>query len=80
MDTQKRKIRVFLKYSKNRKAVIQGLKENLLPVLRKYLGYQKIPRIFGGMGIVILSTPKGVLEGEAARKMKIGGEILCSIW
>ena len=80
VDEKRRKMRIFLKYSQTRKPLIQGLKRESSPGLRRYLGYQEIPRILGGLGIAILSTPKGVLEGEAARKMKVGGEILCSIW
>jgi len=80
VNEEKRKIRVFLKYSMGRKPVITTLKRVSRPSLRNYVGYNKIPKIMGGLGIAILSTPKGVLDGEAARGQKLGGELLCYIW
>jgi small subunit ribosomal protein S8 len=50
------------------------------PGLRKYVGYQNIPVIFGGMGVAILSTSKGVVDGNTARSQKIGGELICLVW
>jgi small subunit ribosomal protein S8 len=44
------------------------------------LGYQEIPRVFNGMGIAILSTPQGVVDGETAKNLKVGGELLCTVW
>lgn len=74
-------IRIFLKYMKNtRDCVIHGLKRVSKPSLRSYVGYQDIPRVFSGLGIAILSTPSGVLEGEKAREIKAGGELLCLVW
>ncbi len=80
VNEEKRVARVFLKYSTGRVPVLEGLRRISTPGLRRYVGHQDIPRILGGMGIAILSTPKGVLEGECARKMKLGGELLCTIW
>ena len=60
--------------------MISGMKRESTSGLRRYLGYQKIPRIRNGMGIAILSTPKGVFDGETARNLKVGGEILCTVW
>ncbi len=74
------KIRVFLRYTKERESVMCGLRRESTSGLRRYLGYQKIPRIRNGMGIAILSTPKGVVDGETARNLKVGGEILCTVW
>ena len=74
-------IRVFLKYVKaTRESVIHGLKRMSKPSLRYYVGYQEIPRVFSGLGIAILSTPSGVIDGEHAREMKVGGELLCLVW
>lgn len=78
VDDQKRKIRVFLKY-RFRNCVLNQLKRVSSPGLRKYVGYNDIPRVQNGMGIAIVSTPKGVLEGEEARKQKVGGELLCIV-
>lgn len=76
----KRTLRVFLKYGKNREPVIQGLKRVSKPGLRKYVGYKKIPSVLGGLGISILSTPCGVLSGNNAKRNKAGGELLCCVW
>ncbi len=79
-DEKQNRARVFLKYAEGRDSVIKGLKRMSSPSLRKYIGYKKIPRIYGGMGIAIMSTPSGVLDGETARKMRVGGELLCLVW
>ncbi len=80
VDEENSRARLFLKYSEGRDSVIKGLKRVSSPSLRRYVGYQAIPRIFGGMGIAILSTPSGIVDGETARKKKVGGELLCLIW
>jgi len=80
VNDTKRTLRVFLKYSKQREPVIQGLKRLSKPGLRRYVGYREIPTIFGGLGISVLSTPAGIIDGETAKKKKVGGELLCSIW
>ncbi|MCB1072055.1 MAG: 30S ribosomal protein S8 [Chlamydiales bacterium] len=81
VNEKKRQIRIFLKYIKNsRDNVIHGLKRVSKPGLRSYVGYQDIPRVFSGLGIAILSTPAGVIEGEKARELKTGGELLCLVW
>ncbi len=74
------KIRVFLRYTKARESVINGLDRISKSGLRRYIGYEDIPRVFNGMGIAILTTPKGVVDGETARNLKVGGELLCTVW
>nr|YP_009769711.1 ribosomal protein S8 [Mirbelia oxylobioides]QIT00413.1 ribosomal protein S8 [Mirbelia oxylobioides] len=72
-----------LRYRRNRKGsykTILNLKRISTPGLRIYLNYQRIPRILGGMGIVILSTSRGIMTDREARLERIGGEILCYIW
>jgi small subunit ribosomal protein S8 len=69
-----------LKYTPDRQPVITGLKRVSKPGLRIYTGYADIPRVRGGMGLSILSTPKGVLAGYEAWQQHIGGEVLCYIW
>lgn len=73
-------IRLFLKYDENRRSVIQGLRRYSTPGRHTYVGYEDIRPVYGGMGIVILSTSKGVMAGQDARKNKVGGELLCSVW
>lgn len=79
VDDQKKKMRVFLKYD-GREPLIQGTKRISKPSLRKYIPKDKIPKIYGGLGVVVLSTSQGVIDGEAAREKGIGGELLCYVW
>ena len=71
---------VNLKYVKNGENVIHGLKRISSPGLRIYAGAQEIPEVNGGLGIAILTTPKGLLTGKDARKQNVGGEILAHVW
>jgi small subunit ribosomal protein S8 len=80
VNDEKGQIRIFLKYANGRESVLKGLKRISMPSLRKYIGYKCIPKIYGGMGVAILSTSKGLVDGETARKLKVGGELLCYIW
>jgi len=80
VNEEKGKMRVFLKYSQGREPVLQGLKRISSPGLRRYVPSRRIPRIRGGMGTTILSTPMGVIDGETARKQNVGGELLCYVW
>lgn len=69
------KIRVYLKEN----AIVQ-LERASSPGLRRYAGYQKIPRVCSGLGVSILSTSKGIISSREAKKLKVGGEILCNVW
>jgi small subunit ribosomal protein S8 len=80
VNEEKFKIRVFLRYTKMRESVIHGLTRESKCGLRQYIGYSDIPKVFNGMGLAILSTPKGVLDGETARNLRVGGELLCTVW
>lgn len=80
IDEQGRRGRVYLKYAERRQPVLRGLKSLSSPGSRRYVGHRKIPKIYGGMGLVILSTSQGVIDGETARKDRLGGELLCSVW
>ena len=80
VNEKMRKIRVFLKYKEDRNSLINGLKRVSKPGLRKYVGYNEIPKVFGGVGIALISTSKGILEGKKAHKEKVGGEVLCYVW
>jgi small subunit ribosomal protein S8 len=79
-EKKKVTMRVFLKYASARNPVLHGLKRVSKVSLRQYVAYHEIPRVFGGMGISILSTSKGVVDGEKARELKVGGELLCLAW
>lgn len=74
-----KKLKLKLKYQ-GRKGVIVGLKRVSKPGLRRYVGATEIPRVLGGMGVAILSTPRGVMTGAEARKQNIGGELICYVW
>ncbi|MBZ5510451.1 MAG: 30S ribosomal protein S8 [Acidobacteriia bacterium] len=73
-------LRVYLKYGNNNEAAISRLQRVSSPGCRVYVGHDEIPRVLGGMGINILTTPRGVMTGRDARKQGVGGEILCEIY
>jgi small subunit ribosomal protein S8 len=79
-DGPKGTIRVTLKYTPERRPVMTHLKRISKPGLRIYTGKDRIPRVLGGMGVVIVSTPRGVFTGQQARRMGVGGEVMCEIW
>ena len=73
-------IKVHLKYNKNGNCAISGLKRISKPGLRVYAEKDKIPKVMGGLGVVIISTSKGVVTGSKAKESGIGGEVICSVW
>ncbi len=74
------KLRIFLNYDYNGDPVIKGIKRVSTPGCRRYVKSDSIPRVLNGMGISVLTTSKGVISDKKARKMKIGGEVLCHVW
>ncbi len=76
----KKFIRLYLKYTTANLPVISRIERVSRPGCRVYVGSKEIPRILGGLGINILTTPKGVMTGSTARKEGVGGEVLCQIW
>lgn len=76
----RKEIRLTLKYGQDKKPVIRGLRRISKSGLRRYVPVSGIPRVFGGMGIAILSTPKGVVTDREARQGNVGGEVLCYVW
>src|SRR3954469_5599353 len=76
----KKVLRVYLKYGPNNDAVISSVQRISRPGCRVYVGRDEIPRVLGGMGINILTTPRGVMTGRDARKQGVGGEVLCEVW
>ena len=73
-------LKIYLKYGSDRKGVIEGLKRISKPGLRVYSEKENIPRVLGGLGTVIISTSQGIMTGKKAKKLGIGGEIICYIW
>ena len=73
-------LRVYLKYGPNNEATMSQLARVSRPGCRVYVGRNEIPRVLGGLGINILTTPKGVMTGRQARKEGVGGEVLCEIY
>jgi small subunit ribosomal protein S8 len=76
----KKTLRVFLRYTPDRHCVITDLKRVSRPGSRRYTGKAGIRQVVGGMGISILSTPRGLMTGQTARKEGVGGEVLCEVW
>jgi small subunit ribosomal protein S8 len=79
-DRRQGVIRVYLKYTDDEAPVIQGLKRISRPGCRRYVGNDAIPKVLAGLGVAILSTPKGIQTGKQARKDNVGGEVLCHVW
>lgn len=73
-------LRVYLKYGPNNEAVIRDVQRVSRPGCRVYVGKDEIRRVQGGLGISIMTTPKGVMTGRQARREGVGGEILCEVW
>jgi small subunit ribosomal protein S8 len=73
-------IRIWLKYINGKESVITGLDRVSKPGQRVYASKDALPRIMGGLGIAIISTPKGMMTDQKARRMGLGGEVLCRIW
>ena len=76
----KRQLKVYLKYDESGQPAIAGLERVSKPGLRVYSVAGEIPRVFGGLGMAIVSTSKGVMTGQQAYRQGIGGELLCLIW
>jgi small subunit ribosomal protein S8 len=79
-ENGQRVIRVYLKYGINNEAAIRDLQRVSRPGCRVYVGRDEIRRVQGGLGISIMTTPKGVMTGRQARREGVGGEILCEVW
>ena len=71
---------ISLKYTPGEEPVINGIERVSKPGLRQYCSVQTIPRVFGGMGVSILSTSRGIMTGREAKNVGVGGEVLCNVW
>jgi len=81
MEENKRKVlRLYLKYGPNKQSVISGLRRISKPGRRVYRGRTEIKPVIGGLGINIITTPRGIMSGRQARRQGVGGEILCEVW
>jgi len=75
-----RNLKVTLSYSGKRETVLTGIQRVSKPGLRVYVQKREIPRVYGGLGIAILSTPHGIMTGQQAWRKQVGGEVLCYVW
>jgi small subunit ribosomal protein S8 len=75
-----RSIRIYLKYTPTNEPAIAAIQRVSRPGCRVYVGSEDIPRVLGGLGVNILTTPRGVMTGRNAKKEGIGGELLCQVW
>jgi small subunit ribosomal protein S8 len=76
----KKSIRIYLKYTASNEPVISKIERVSRPGCRVYVGSQDVQRVLGGLGISILTTPRGVMTGSMARKENVGGELLCKVY
>jgi small subunit ribosomal protein S8 len=79
-DRPQPNLRVWLKYDKDRKPVLSGLKRISKPGQRVYKGRHDLPWVLSGLGVAVVSTPKGVMTSREARRLGVGGEVLCYVW
>lgn len=79
-EGSRKTVRIHLAYADTREPVIMGLQRVSKPGLRVYAAKNEIPRVYGGLGIAIISTPEGVMTGKEARSRGVGGEVLCHVW
>ncbi len=79
-DKPHRAIKIYLKYGDRNQPILSGLERISKPGLRMHVQRKEIPRVYGGLGIAILSTSKGVMTGQQAWRLGIGGELLCYLW
>jgi small subunit ribosomal protein S8 len=79
-DKKQGVLRVYLKCGKSGRSVLTSLRRISKPGLRVYVNKENIPTVLGGLGISILSTPRGILTGKEAKDLNVGGEVLCYVW
>ena len=73
-------IRIYLKYDKDKKPIIEGIERASRPGLRRYVNVRNLPRVLNGLGTAIMTTPKGVMTEKKAKAASVGGEVLCYVW
>ncbi|MBL8899522.1 MAG: 30S ribosomal protein S8 [Planctomycetes bacterium] len=80
VQPEERALRVHLRYGRNGERVIQSIRRTSKPGCRVYSGFRDLPKVLGGLGIAILSTPHGIISDRKAREHKVGGEVLCVVY
>jgi small subunit ribosomal protein S8 len=79
-EGDQKKLLIVLKYGRDRSSAIDGVRRVSRPGRRVYVRHDRIPRVFSGLGISILSTSRGLMSDRDARRLKVGGELLCEVW
>lgn len=79
-DKKQGVLRITLKYTQDNRPIVEGLKRISKPGRRVYVGRDEVPSVVGGMGIAVVTTPKGILTDRVCRREGVGGEVLCYIW
>jgi small subunit ribosomal protein S8 len=79
-DRPHKMLRVDLQYTGKKEPVLTGIRRISKPGLRVYTKAAAIPRVYGGLGVAVISTPKGVMSGKQARRLNLGGEVICHVW
>ncbi len=79
-DVPQPQVRIVLKYDRDRKSIITGLLRISKPGRRMYVKRSEIPWVLSGLGAAVLSTPQGIMTGHKARRLGLGGEVLCYVW
>ena len=79
-DNRQGILRVYLKYTNQQQPLIQGIRRVSKPGCRVYTGHSELPKVQGGLGVAVISTSQGVVTDRVARKLTVGGEVLCEIW
>jgi small subunit ribosomal protein S8 len=79
-DVPQAQLRVVLKYDRDRKSVLTGLQRISKPGRRVYAGHSEIPWVLSGLGVAVMSTPQGIMTGQKARRLGVGGEVMCFVW
>jgi len=80
VDASQGKIKIFLKYDAASQGAIRGLSRISKPGCRVYVGKEEVPRVRNGLGMAILTTPRGVITDRQARQAGVGGEVICHVW
>jgi small subunit ribosomal protein S8 len=79
-DVPQSQVRIVLKYDRDRKSVVTGLQRVSKPGRRVYVKRTEIPWVLSGLGVAVLSTPQGIMTDQKARRLGLGGEVLCYVW
>lgn len=79
-DSGPKKLTIVLKYGRDRQSAIDGVRRVSRPGRRIYVHHDDIPKVFSGLGISILSTSRGIMSDRDARRLKVGGELICEVW